>query len=50
VLALEMAIAVLLSWSSISRELVLRAIGASAVLIGLLEAAALSTGLAGTLC
>jgi uncharacterized membrane protein HdeD (DUF308 family) len=44
VLALEVAIAVLLlSWSSISRDLVLRAIGASAVLIGLLEATTLST-------
>ncbi|HEU5363526.1 MAG TPA: DUF308 domain-containing protein [Gaiellaceae bacterium] len=44
VLALEVAIAVLLlSWSSISRELLLRAIGVSAILIGLLEAAALST-------
>ncbi|HET7649001.1 MAG TPA: DUF308 domain-containing protein [Gaiellaceae bacterium] len=44
VLALEIAIAVLLlSWSSISRELVLRAIGVSAILIGLFEAATLST-------
>jgi len=47
VLVLEVAIAVLLlSWPSISRELVLRAIGASAVVIGLLEVAALSTTLA----
>jgi uncharacterized membrane protein HdeD (DUF308 family) len=43
-LALEVGIAVLLlAWPSISRELVLRAIGVSAVVIGLLEAAALST-------
>lgn len=48
VIALEAAIAILLlAWSTISRELVLRAIGVSAILIGLLEAAALSTSRVG---
>lgn len=44
VLALEVSVAVLLlSWSSISRTLVLRTIGVSAILIGLFDAATLST-------
>jgi len=43
VVALEVTIAtVLLSWPTISRVVLLRAIGASAILIGLLEAASLS--------